>query len=264
MTANPLTREFGVELDRFGRAPVDEFMKVKGVSNVFAAGDVAWASIDDAHVSVMSCQHGRPMGRFAGHNVICDLLGLPVLPLRIEWYVTVLDLGPWGAAYTQGWDRAVASIGEEPSERSKRSTAKGFIRHSPRIEEQSSQRLLRLSRSPQHFIISPTPRRVCGERLRVDFVNTEIVEGGDRLDLLPGFDDLVAWCNSQLPNLWHAMRVSRLSLGNRQGGPIGFLFSNSEDSFDYVSCQREPVCLANYVLQMACVFPINRVVQDLA
>ena len=96
-----------------GRIPVDEFMKVKGVSNVFAAGDVAWASIDDAHVSVMSCQHGRPMGRFAGHNVICDLLGLPVLPLRIEWYVTVLDLGPWGAVYTQGWDRVVASIGEE-------------------------------------------------------------------------------------------------------------------------------------------------------
>jgi NADH:ubiquinone reductase (H+-translocating) len=113
MTANPLTREFGVERDRFGRIPVDEFMKVKGVSNVFAAGDVAWACIDDAHVSVMSCQHGRPMGRFAGHNVICDLLGLPVLPLRIEWYVTVLDLGPWGAVYTQGWDRAVASIGEE-------------------------------------------------------------------------------------------------------------------------------------------------------
>jgi NADH dehydrogenase len=113
MTANPLTREFGIERDRFGRIPVDEFMKVKGVSNVFAAGDVAWASIDNAHVSVMSCQHGRPMGRFAGHNVICDLLGLPMLPLRIEWYVTVLDLGPWGAVYTQSWDRAVASIGEE-------------------------------------------------------------------------------------------------------------------------------------------------------
>jgi predicted RNA-binding Zn ribbon-like protein len=33
-----------------------------------------------------------------------------------------------------------------------------------------------------------------GERLCVDFVNTEIVEGGERLDLLPGFDDLVDWC----------------------------------------------------------------------
>ena len=52
------------------------------------------------------------MGRFAGHNVVCDLLGLPMLPLRIDWYVTVLDLGPWGAVYTEGWNRVVASTGE--------------------------------------------------------------------------------------------------------------------------------------------------------
>jgi NADH:ubiquinone reductase (H+-translocating) len=112
MSANPLTRLFQVERDRFGRIPVDEFMKVRGISNVFAAGDSAWAQVDDQHVSVMSCQHGRPMGRFAGHNVVCELLGQPMLPLRIEWYVTVLDLGAWGAVYTEGWDRTVASIGE--------------------------------------------------------------------------------------------------------------------------------------------------------
>jgi NADH dehydrogenase len=111
MQANPLTRQFPVERDRFGRLPVDEFMKVKGVANVFAAGDVASAMMDDTHTSVMSCQHGRPMGRFAGHNVVCDLLKLPMLPLRIEWYVTILDLGPWGAVYTQGWERAVVSVG---------------------------------------------------------------------------------------------------------------------------------------------------------
>ncbi|MBV8311177.1 MAG: FAD-dependent oxidoreductase, partial [Planctomycetaceae bacterium] len=39
--ANPLTRLFPVEADRFGRIPVDEFMRVQGVANVFAAGDVA-------------------------------------------------------------------------------------------------------------------------------------------------------------------------------------------------------------------------------
>jgi len=111
MQANPLTRQFPVERDRFGRLPVDEFMKVKGVANVFAAGDVASAMMDDTHTSVMSCQHGRPMGRFAGHNVVCDLLKQPMRPLRIEWYVTILDLGPWGAVYTQGWERAVASVG---------------------------------------------------------------------------------------------------------------------------------------------------------
>jgi NADH dehydrogenase len=112
MRANPLTRLFPVEHDHFGRIAVDAFMGVKGVTNVFAAGDVAWAMMDDRHASVMSCQHGRPMGRFAGNNVVCDLFGLPMLPLRIAWYVTVLDLGSWGAVYTEGWDRHVVTKGE--------------------------------------------------------------------------------------------------------------------------------------------------------
>ena len=59
----------------------------------------------------MSCQHGRPMRRFAGHNVVCDLLGLPMLPLKIDWYTTILHLGPWGAVCTAGWDRHVATTG---------------------------------------------------------------------------------------------------------------------------------------------------------
>ena len=107
MRANPLTGVFPVKHDRFGRIPVDRFMKVEGIDGIFAAGDVANAVIDDRHVSVMSCQHARPMGRFAGHNAVCDLLSRPMLPLRIDWYVTCLDLGPWGAVYTEGWDRRV-------------------------------------------------------------------------------------------------------------------------------------------------------------
>jgi NADH:ubiquinone reductase (H+-translocating) len=86
-------------------------MRVKGVPNMFAAGDSAWSLIDGTHASVMSCQHGRPMGRFAGHNVVADLLGQPMLPLCIEWYTTILDLGEWGALYTAGWDREVLSRG---------------------------------------------------------------------------------------------------------------------------------------------------------
>ena len=111
MRANPITRFFPTEHDRFGRIPVDEFMRVKGIANVFAVGDVASAMVDDDHASVMSCQHARPMGRYAGHNVVADLLGLPMLPLRIDWYVTVLDLGPWGAVYTEGWDRHLVATG---------------------------------------------------------------------------------------------------------------------------------------------------------
>lgn len=113
MRANPLTAQFGVECDRLGRLPVDDYLRVKGVEGVFAAGDVAAARMDDDHMSVMSCQHGRPMGRYAGYNVIGDLLGAPMLSLRIPWYVTVLDLGPAGAVYTEGWDRKVVSTGAE-------------------------------------------------------------------------------------------------------------------------------------------------------
>jgi NADH dehydrogenase len=111
MQAHPLTARFPVERDRLGRLPVDPCLKIKGMAAEFAAGDVAWLAIDATHLSVMSCQHGRPMGRFAGHNVVSDLMGEPMLPLSIDWYVTCLDLGPWGAVYTEGWDRRVASKG---------------------------------------------------------------------------------------------------------------------------------------------------------
>lgn len=113
MRANPLTSQFGVPCDRLGRLPVDDYLRVEGVEGVFAAGDVASARMDDDHLSVMSCQHGRPMGRYAGYNVVSDLLGAPMLSLRIPWYVTVLDLGPAGAVYTEGWDRTVVSRGDE-------------------------------------------------------------------------------------------------------------------------------------------------------
>ena len=113
MRANPLTSQFGLPCDRLGRLSVDDYLRVEGVGRVFAAGDVAAAKMDDQHLSVMSCQHGRPMGRYAGYNVISDLLDAPMLSLRIPWYVTVLDLGPAGAVYTEGWDRRVVSSGAE-------------------------------------------------------------------------------------------------------------------------------------------------------
>ena len=112
MRANPLTAQFGIPCDHLGRLPVDEYLRVVGVPGVFAAGDVAALRVDDDHMSVMSCQHGRPMGRYAGHNVVGDLRGEPMLALQIPWYVTILDLGPAGAVYTEGWDRHVVAQGQ--------------------------------------------------------------------------------------------------------------------------------------------------------
>ncbi|MBB4364434.1 NADH dehydrogenase [Bradyrhizobium sp. CIR18] len=111
MRASPLAACFPDARDRLGRLLVDPFMRVADVGGVFAAGDVASSVVDGLHPTVMSCQFARPMGRFAGHNVVADLAGLPLLPLRIDWYVTVLDLGGWGALYTEGWDREVRATG---------------------------------------------------------------------------------------------------------------------------------------------------------
>jgi NADH dehydrogenase len=111
MSASPIAALVPVAHDAFGRIPVDTGMRVIGLEHVFAAGDIAAAPLDPAHNTVMSCQHARPMGRYAGYNVVGDLLGLNMLDMEIDYYVTCLDLGPWGALYTEGWDRQVSASG---------------------------------------------------------------------------------------------------------------------------------------------------------
>lgn len=113
MRASPLLAMVPGTRDRLGRVNVDDFMRVIGVPNVFAAGDAASSLVDGSHPTVMSCQFARPMGRFAGHNAATDLLSGPMIPLHIAWYVTVLDLGAWGALYTVGWDRQVLAFGRD-------------------------------------------------------------------------------------------------------------------------------------------------------
>jgi NADH:quinone reductase (non-electrogenic) len=110
MCASPLVASLPGEHEH-GRLAVDKFMRAKGIANVFAAGDVASVRLDGEHETVMSCQFARPMGRYAGHNVVAELFGEPMLPLDIDWYVTVLDLGAWGALYAEGWDRRVRTTG---------------------------------------------------------------------------------------------------------------------------------------------------------
>ncbi|QOZ54903.1 NAD(P)/FAD-dependent oxidoreductase [Bradyrhizobium sp. CCBAU 53338] len=112
MRASRRAEDFPEARDRLGRLLVDPFMRIADLPGVFAAGDVASSVVDGLHPTVMSCQFARPMGRFAGHNVVADLVGRPMLPLRIDWYVTVLDLGDWGALYTEGWDREVRTTGQ--------------------------------------------------------------------------------------------------------------------------------------------------------
>ncbi|MBV2182138.1 MAG: FAD-dependent oxidoreductase [Castellaniella sp.] len=119
MRANELTAQVPGEHDELGRLLVDNCLRVRGVDGVFAAGDSARSLIDGKQPSIMSCQYGRPMGRFVGHNVAADLLGEPLLPLSIDWYTTIVDLGPWGAVYTQSRDRILVAQGAQ-AKRTKR------------------------------------------------------------------------------------------------------------------------------------------------
>jgi len=116
MRAHPLAAALPGARDRFGRVVVDRFLRVANAPEIFATGDAAAALVDGEHASVMSCQHARPMGRVAGHNVVCDLVGMPMIPLDIGYYVTCLDLGAWGAVYCQGWDRQVTATGAAAKE----------------------------------------------------------------------------------------------------------------------------------------------------
>lgn len=114
MHASPLTAQVPGEHDALGRLHVTRDLRVKGVDAVFAAGDVALAQVDDAgNHALMSCQHAMNMGRSAGYNVAADLLGLPTQAYAQPVYVTCLDLGPWGAVYTEGWERQVKLQGAE-------------------------------------------------------------------------------------------------------------------------------------------------------
>ncbi|MDF3934186.1 NAD(P)/FAD-dependent oxidoreductase [Pseudomonas citronellolis] len=114
MRASPLTEQVPGERDPLGRLHVSRDLRVKGSEAIFAAGDVALAQLDDAgNHALMSCQHAMNMGRSAGYNVAADLLGLATQDYTQAFYVTCLDLGAWGAVYTEGWDREVKLVGAE-------------------------------------------------------------------------------------------------------------------------------------------------------
>lgn len=116
MKADELTHQIAGMRDRAGRLHVDAYMALEGVADIFAAGDAAHALIDGERPSVMSCQHARPMGRYAGANAVNALFGKALVPLHIDWYTNIVDLGPWGAVYTQGWTRDVVAVGASAKE----------------------------------------------------------------------------------------------------------------------------------------------------
>ena len=110
--ANPLAAQLTDQRDELGRVPVDEYLRVRNIEHVYAAGDVARAVADDAgHIAPMSCQCAIPMGEVAGANAAAELLGGQLAAFRHAAYVTCLDLGDAGALFMEGWDREVRLSG---------------------------------------------------------------------------------------------------------------------------------------------------------
>ena len=106
--ANGLTAQIDAPRDRQGRLHVNANLQVLGHEDIYATGDVAYAATDDkGNHALMTCQHAILLGKFAGNNVAASLLNVEPLPYRQEMYVTCLDLGAWGAVYTEGWDQQV-------------------------------------------------------------------------------------------------------------------------------------------------------------
>ncbi|MGY2293698.1 NAD(P)/FAD-dependent oxidoreductase [Pseudomonas sp. SDO528_S397] len=112
--ASALTEQIPGQRDAYGRLHVDRHLKVIAQDHIFATGDTAYAATDDAgHFALMTCQHAIALGRSAGNNVAADLLGEGAIAYSQAKYVTCLDLGAWGAVYTEGWDRQVKLIKDE-------------------------------------------------------------------------------------------------------------------------------------------------------
>ncbi|WP_368543127.1 NAD(P)/FAD-dependent oxidoreductase [Enterobacter soli] len=112
--ANALSQQIDGKRDNQGRLSVTETLQIPGHPDIFATGDMAHAKTDDAgNTALMTCQHAIQLGKFAGHNAAASLLNVEPYPYRQVNYVTCLDLGAWGAVYTEGWEQAVKSVREE-------------------------------------------------------------------------------------------------------------------------------------------------------
>ncbi|MBV4523390.1 NAD(P)/FAD-dependent oxidoreductase [Pseudomonas sp. SWRI74] len=112
--AHSLTEQVQGTRDHQGRLHVDQNLKVRGHADVYASGDVAYAATDDlGNFAAMSCQHAIALGRYAGNNVAAELLGVEPIAYSQPKYVTCLDLGAWGAVFTEGWDRQVKLVKKE-------------------------------------------------------------------------------------------------------------------------------------------------------
>lgn len=114
VAASSLGENLAAKRDDLGRFIVTPELQIPGYPDIYASGDMAHAKTDDVgNTALMTCQHAIQLGKFAGHNAAATLLGAETLPYRQVNYVTCLDLGAWGAVYTEGWDQQLKLVRDE-------------------------------------------------------------------------------------------------------------------------------------------------------
>ena len=97
--------------DAFGRLVLGPTLTVGVDAGIYAAGDAGVAECSPGVSTLMSCQHALATGPVAGENAARELLGLEPLIFRQSRYVTCLDLGRYGAAFTEGRERHLLEVG---------------------------------------------------------------------------------------------------------------------------------------------------------
>ena len=130
--ASPLAAQIAGDHDHLGRVHADAYLRASRTKDVFVAGDAAYAASDDiGNHALMSCQHALSLGLVAGHNAAAELLGLPLHPYSQPKYVTCIDLGAWGALYTEGWEPQVCLTRGEAKALKKEITTKWIYPPAP-------------------------------------------------------------------------------------------------------------------------------------
>ncbi|GKZ20316.1 hypothetical protein AbraIFM66951_004183 [Aspergillus brasiliensis] len=118
--ATPLTEQIPGSKDALSRLHVDEYLRVPSVGGVFATGDAACALADGKEqYALMCCQHALQLGRVSGYNAAVELLGEPLMGFEQAAYNCCLDLGPWGALITTGWERELVRVSGDVAKRVK-------------------------------------------------------------------------------------------------------------------------------------------------
>jgi NADH dehydrogenase len=100
----PLAAHSGFPVDERGRVVVDEYMRVRGVEDAWAAGDnAAVPDLSTGGVSPPTAQHALRQARRLGKNVIASIQGGKVEPFRWRNLGQLASLGRYkGAALVLG------------------------------------------------------------------------------------------------------------------------------------------------------------------